>query len=275
MLCPHCNAEIADDAAICSNCDAILDEGFLSGGAGTAPDVPFVAPPPFMEQSTAPGYDEPAAPGYDEPAVPTYDEPPAPGYDEPPPALDRQETGGSGDGTSILRMDPEQHKDTRIVNISEIGARRNPAERAGLNARTAGKHEPDSQFDDFWGQIGLFFRRLRLLEKIALITIGALILGAFLPWYTPRGRGSISGVEVSGWLTALLASGALVAFWVRVSLRIVLLVLVQEGLIVGAVLVAGFALMNPGAHSVSFGIYFTLLAGAVAAVLSLIAAVKV
>ncbi len=258
MLCPHCYADLADDATICSYCDAILDEDFMSAGGSTAPDVLPAAPAPFMEQTTEPGYDEPSEPGY-----------------EDPPTLDPQPTGGAGDGTSILRMDPEQHKETRVVSIDEINARRNPAERAGLNARSAAKDEPDSQFDDFWGQMGLFFRRLGLLEKIALITIGVLILGAFLPWYTPRGRGSISGVEVTGWITALLAFGALVVFWVRVSLRIVLLVLVQEGLIVGATLVAGFALMNPGAHSVSFGIYFTLLAGGGAAVISLIAAVKV
>lgn len=258
MLCPHCYADLADDATICSYCDAILDDKFLSGGGSTAPDVPFVAPPPFMEQTTEPGYDESPEPQY-----------------EQPPALDQKETGGASDGTSILRMDPEQHKDTRIVNINEIGSRRNPAEKAGLRARADDGTEPDSGFDDFWGQIGLAFRRLRVLEKIALITIGALMLGAFLPWYTPQGRGSISGVEVTGWLTALLAVGALVVFWVRVSLRMVLLVLIQEGFIVGAALVAGFALMNPGSHSVSFGIYFTLLAGGAAAVLSLIAAVKV
>ena len=198
---------------------------------------------------------------------------PAPSYDEPP-SLERQETGGTGDGTSILRMDPEQHKDTRIVNVNELGTRRNPAEKAGLASRTGGVSSPDSQLDDFWGQIGLSVRRLRPLEKIALLTIVALILGAFLPWYTPKGRGSISGIEVSGWLTALLACGAMVTFWVRVSLRIVLLVLLQVGLIVGAALVAGFALMNPGTKSVSFGIYFTLLAGGAAAVLSLLAAVK-
>jgi len=255
MLCPHCNAEISDDAAICNHCDAILDEGFFNADVVTAPKAPAVAPVPFMERATTSELESDA------------------GYAEPP-TLDRKETGGAGDGTSILRMDPEQHKDTRIVNINELGARRNPAEKAGLASRPGGPAAQESQLDDFWGQIGLAFRRLRPLEKVALITIGALILGAFLPWYTPRGRGSISGIEVNGWLTALLAFGALVTFWVRVSLRIVLLVLLQVGLIVGAALVAGFALANPGARSVSFGIYFTLLAGGSAAVVSLVAAVK-
>jgi len=94
----------------------------------------------------------------------------------------------------------------------------------------------------------LAFRRLRPLEKIVLVTIGNLILGAFLPWYSPQGRGSISGIEGNGWLTATLAGAAAVAFWVRVSLRIVLLVLVQVGLIVSAALVAGFATR----HEVSY-----------------------
>lgn len=257
MLCPHCNAELTDGAAICSYCDAILDEAFLNADVVTAPEAQVAAPRPYMEQ------DPPPDPG----------QPPAPRHNEPP-TLDRHETGGASDGTNILRIDPEQHKDTRIVSFDEIGGRRNPAERAALASHSEEVIQPESQLDDFWGQIGLAFRRLRPLEKIALITIGALILGAFLPWYTPRGRGSISGIEVNGWLTALLAFGALVTFWVRVSLRIVLLVLVQVGLIVGAALVAGFALMNPGANSVSFGIYFTLLAGGCAAVFSLMAAVK-
>lgn len=255
MLCPHCNAEITDDAAICNYCDAILDEGFFNADVATAPEAEAVVPAPYMEQG------------------PAADVGPELDYQEPP-SLEQHDTGGKVDGTSILRMDPEQHKDTRIVNVNELGARRNPAEKAGLASRTAGPTTQDSQLDDFWGQIGLAFRRLRLLERIALIAIGALILGAFLPWYTPKGRGSISGIEVSGWITAALGSAALVAFWVRVSLRIVLLVLVQVGLIVGAALVAGFALMNPGSKTVSFGVYFTLLSGGAAAVLSLIAAVK-
>lgn len=264
MLCPHCNAEIADDAAICTYCDAILDEGFLVGGVTTEPEAMAPPPAPFVAQAPPP----------DPVAVPPPDPVATPPLDVPPPALDRQETGGAQDGTSILHMDPEQHKETRIVHVDELGARRNPAERAALAKRGGGVEEPDSQLDDFWGQIALAFRRLRPLEKIALFTIVAVILGSFLPWYTPRGRGSISGIEVSGWLTALLAAGAVAAFWVRVSLRIVLLVLLQVALLVGAAMVAYYALRNPGSMSVSFGIYFTLLASAGAAVVSLVAAVK-
>ncbi len=263
MLCPHCNAEIADDAAICSYCDAILDEAFLAADVATAPEAQVAPRPSFLEQDAPP---DPGAP-------PDQGQPPELGYEEPP-SLDVADTGGSGDGTSILRMDPEQHKDTRIVHVDEIGARRNPGEKAALAAKKAGTGTQDSQLDDFWGQIGLAFRRLRILEKVALITIAALILGAFLPWYTPRGRGSISGIEVNGWLTAVLAGAALATFWLRVSLRIVLLVLLQVALILAAALVAGFALRNPGSNSVSFGIYFTLLMGAAAAVLSIVAAVK-
>ncbi|MFH2005132.1 MAG: hypothetical protein ABI333_00965 [bacterium] len=248
MLCPHCHAELSDDAAICSYCDAILDSSFLDAGEPTAPRADSVAAPPL---ETNPGVDV-----------------------EPQPGLGGNPIGGAADGTSILRMDPEQHRETRIVAFSDIKQKRNPSLQRAKAAGIGNAAQEESVLDDFWGQILLAHRRLRPLDKAALACIVTLLIGAFLPWFHARGKGSVAGIEGSGAITALLAGLAVVAFWVRVSLRMVLLVLVQVGLIAGAALFAGHALLNPGTSTPSFGIYITVLAGLAAAVISLAAVVK-
>jgi hypothetical protein len=184
---------------------------------------------------------------------------------------------GHTEGTSLLQLDPEQHKETRVVKLSDLPKRRAPdpaAQPGGPRTQAAAQATAEAGLDDFWGQVSLAFRRLRPLEKGALYAIGAVFVTAFLPWFHVQGKGFVSGIEGAGAYTAVAAFLALVVFWVRVSLRLVLLVLAQVACVVAAGLVAGWSLRTTTDADPSFGIYLTLATGAVAAVMSLVAAVK-
>ncbi len=309
MLCPHCNGEIPDGCAICPQCDAILDPSFLD--ANTAPGVdaegvPRDAPaassaPPAAGPGAAAGHSAvpppPVAPPHGGPGVPGVPGgtggaggPGGPGAPNEPggpagpagsggPRLE-QDLAGQTDGTSVLQLDPEQHKETRVVKLSDLPKRRAPAAAGpagGARATfTASAPEADEGgLDDFWGQIWLSYRRLPRLEKVALLSLVALFVTAFLPWFHVKGKGFVSGIEGPGVYSAVLAFFAIAVFWVRVSLRQVLLVLLQVAFVVSAGLVAGWALRTTtGGAEPSFGLYLTLLTGATAAVISLVAVVK-
>ena len=255
MLCPNCHGELEDDASICSFCDAILDDSFLENDVPTAPR------------------DEVYEPSPDYIGRPPLDD--APPLDDEAPALGGEDIGGGGGGgeTSIIQMDPEQQKHTRIVKVTDLSGRRAAAAHAVQQAKAA-DGEGASELEDYWGQVTLAYRRLRVPDRIALFCVAALVVGAFLPWFEVKGKGFVSGVEGRGWLTALFAVLAVAVFWVRVTFRKVLLVLAQVGFIVGAALAAGYAYTHRGDADPIFGIYLTLIAGVAAAVLSLVAALK-
>jgi hypothetical protein len=281
MLCPHCNGEIPDGAAICPQCDAILDPSFLD--ANTAPGVdaegvPRDAPgasagPPAAGPGAAAGH--PAAPP--PPVAPPHGGPGGPA--EPAGPRLEQDLAGHTDGTSVLQLDPEQHKETRVVKLSDLPKRRAPAAAgpaggARASATAAAPEADEGGLDDFWGQIWLAYRRLRRLDKVALLCLVALFVTAFLPWFHVKGKGFVSGIEGTGAYAAVLALFAIAVFWVRVSLRQVLLVLLQVAFVVAAGLVAGWALRTSTSAEPSFGLYLTLVSGATAAVMSLVAVVK-
>ena len=260
MLCPHCRTELPDGTAICTVCDAILDSTFLN--ASTEPGVDGDGAPVIAPRAPAP---PPSA----LPVVPSA-------ADLDPMSSPRlgDDLSGSTDGTAMLQMDPERHKETRIVNVSDLPSRRGPqAPKPGAPRAAAGAEQ--ETLDDFWGQVFLAYRRLRPLEKGAMYCLLALFVAAFLPWFHVRGEGFVSGIEGKGALTAVGGFLALVVFWIRVNLRVVLLVLLQVACVVFGGLMAGWSLRTAAAsHVPSFGIYVTLLCGIAAAVMSLVAAVK-
>jgi hypothetical protein len=182
---------------------------------------------------------------------------------------------GHTDGTSILQMDPERQKETRIVKVSDLsGGRRASAAASRGAAQGAAVAVEDTAAGDLWAHIHLAYRRLRPMEKVTLFGLSLLLVCAFLPWFHVRGEGFVSGIEGKGALSAALALLALVIFWVRVTYRWVLLVLGQVFLVAGAGLMAGLAYKTATAATPSFGLYLTLLTAAGAAVFSLVAAVK-
>lgn len=255
MYCPHCNGAIPDTSAICPLCDAILNPAFLDSstepGAEARQSSPYYPAPPLGDSAP------PLAP-------------PQGSYGGEAPDL-----GGHTEGTSILQLDPERQKETRIVKVSDLAASRRspmaPGRGAGHAAATPAE---EAAAGDLWAQVHLAYRRLRPLEKVTFFGLVALLVCAFLPWFHVRGEGFVSGIEGKGALSATLTFLALVVFWVRVTYRWILLVLGQVFLVAGAGLMAGLAYKTAAAATPTFGLFLTLLTAAGAAVVSLVAVVK-
>lgn len=240
MLCPQCNAEIPDDSVICRYCDAILDDAYFAASGGT--DEVETQPRARVEKVNPN-------------AAPTDP-------NQPP-------VGAAPMSTRILQLDPEREKETRIVRVSDLPTRRAPG-----TGRAALDPEAEEEAGDLWARVSLSYRRLRPADKLALWCMLALFVSVFLPWFNIRGEGFVSGIERRGVLAAIFAGLAMAVFWIRVSLRWILLVLLQIAFIVGAALVAGYVLLNPDNAPRSFGLYVTLGAGTAAVITSLLGAIK-
>lgn len=247
MQCPQCHASVPDGVAICPQCDAILDATFLN--AATDPGELDRVPPPSAGS----------------------------------PRLESADLSGNTEGTSLLAMDPEAHKETRIVSMDDLPKRRGqnaPGRHARAGADGAARPPAASnapsgdELGDLWGQVYLAVRRLRPLEKIVLGLLIALLVGAFSPWFSVRGEGYVSGIERVGVWTAAATVAAIAVFWVRVVFRWTLLVLLQVALVVVATGVAAWALRSTRGDTPSLGLYASVALGGFAAVTSLIAAVK-
>lgn len=249
MRCPHCNGAVPDATAICPQCDAILDAAFLDSttepGAEGRRDSPHLAAPPLAPPQAPHGKSAP-------------------------------DLSGRTEGTSILQLDPERQKETRIVKVSDIApSRRSPAAGPRGSARAAAIAQEEPVAGDLWSGALLALRRLRPMEKVVFAGLAALLVCSFLPWFHVRGEGFVSGIEGKGALSATLAFLAIVVFWVRVTFRWVLLVLAQVFLVAGAGLMAGLAYKAAGGSALpSFGLFLTLLTAAATAVISLVAVVR-
>lgn len=247
MRCPQCHETIPDGVAICPLCDAILNASFLS--ATTDPGEGQIAPAPPLGS----------------------------------PRLENVDLSGHTEGTSLLAMDPEAQKETRIVSMDDLQSRRAgnaPRDHARSRAGYASSGSPPTaspsvnEVGDLWGKVYLAVRRLRPLEKVVLGLLIGLFVGAFSPWFFVRGEGYVSGIERIGVWTAVATLAAIGVFWVRVVFRQTLLVLLQVALVIVATGVAAFALRSTHRDNPSLGLYATVALGGFAAVTSLIAAVK-
>jgi hypothetical protein len=175
-------------------------------------------------------------------------------------------------GTQIVTIDPQLERQTRIVEVAVPPMVRR-AVREKERAAAAGAHEEQQGglLDDFGIDARHFYLRMHRLDRLTSWLLALAFLFSFLPWQRVTGVGWVSGVEGFGSLSAglaLIAFGCI--YWRTVRRRLAGALMTLQLLViagVGAIPMVWF-LTNRDLQ-LSFGSYGTVLAAAIAVLLSL------
>lgn len=194
MMCPACNAEVDDNAAVCPECDNVLDASLYDVSAPSEDAPP--APPPRRaapKSGARPGVKRPptrpgAAPVKKKPAARPAPRKAADDDDAPPPPK-------KADWRDQLSEE----------DWKEYGGKE-PA-----------KFVVDKTLDanDAMVQTKQYLAELSLADKLALGGTSLLLLATFLPWKETVAEGDVLGVFSSGILVTVLAGLALAGIIVR------------------------------------------------------------
>lgn len=195
MKCPSCENDVADDAAVCPHCDAVLDPSLLD--AAPPPDDGDDAPPPPRARPASKG--PPRRPGA-KPA--TGARPGAPKKKRPPgarPAPRRAET-----------PPPAPKKDDWRSQISEEDWKASQ-----VAERPAFEVERTLDAEDWMTQTRHYLLALPIADKLALFGTAVMTLCTFLPWRETVSHGEQLGVFTTGALVTLASGAALTGVIVR------------------------------------------------------------
>ncbi len=127
--------------------------------------------------------------------------------------------GGGGNATSIVAIDPEFQKSTRIVAnpLLESSTRKRAKENKPAPAPEAGGDDLSNLARSFWYVHG----RLNFLEKGAFWLLVAMIVFCFAPWYHDlKNDAWVSGYETDGLWVALMGTFSALFLLVRIGMRL-------------------------------------------------------
>lgn len=197
MKCPSCNATVADDAAVCPKCDAVLDPSLLDAAPPESDDDDAPARPaprPASRPATRPGAKKVVKrpPSGKRPAAKTGGA--RSRMPEAPSRVERKEQSDWRSQVSQEDWDEMQQKD-REKFVADKGL------------------DPDDVFNDARG----FFALLSTPDKLAFFGTGAMLLATFFPWKETVTDGEVLGLLSAGIVVTLLSSLALVAMVLRVK----------------------------------------------------------
>lgn len=191
MKCHACNATVADDAAVCPQCDAVLDPSLLDAAPpeddGEAPAARTAAHRPPSRPASRPGAKKVAR----KPGARPAPRPKAPAP-SPPPA-------------------PKASSNWRD-QISE-------AEWKESAGRAPERFEVDRGLDpdDALVQTKRYLFELPSADKLALFGASAMLLATFFPWKETVAEGEVLGVYSSGIVVTVLAALAVAGLIVRTT----------------------------------------------------------
>lgn len=195
MMCPACNAEVDDNAAVCPNCDNVLDASLYDAAPPDEDAPPKPAPKRVAPKSGArPAVKKPGT----RPGAPAVKKKPAPRPAQPRRAPDEEEY-----------VSPNKKQDWRS-QLSEADWKENAV-------KEPEKFVADKTLDanEAMVETRQYLFSLSMADKLALFGTSVLLIATFLPWRETVSEGEVLGVFSSGALVAVLAGIALGGILVR------------------------------------------------------------
>jgi hypothetical protein len=200
MRCPTCSATVADDAAVCPTCDAVLDPSLLD------------AEPPSDDARPR---DRRAPPASRAPKKATTR--PAPKKPAPPrsaaKAPRREESRRAGS-----RMPAAPPPQARGAPKRDWREEISQADWDEMPQGPAAKFVPDRALDpdDLLGQARGFIVELSSADKLAFFGSATMFLACFFPWKETVADGDVLGLMSLGVVVFVLSLGAMAAIVMRV-----------------------------------------------------------
>ncbi|MEW6430120.1 MAG: zinc ribbon domain-containing protein [Myxococcota bacterium] len=197
MKCPSCNSAVADDAAVCPKCDAVLDPSLLDAAPPESDDdAPAARPPPRPAGRPAP-----------RPAAKKVVKRPASGKR---PAAKSSTAAKSRMPEAPARQVRKESVDWREQVDESDWKEMNQRDREVFVADKG--MDPDDVLKDARG----FFAELSAADKMAFFGTAAMLLSTFFPWKETVTDGDVLGLLSAGVVVTLLSLLALVSMVLRV-----------------------------------------------------------
>jgi hypothetical protein len=191
MNCPSCDSEVADDAAVCPSCDAVLDPSLFDVAP---PDDDAPPPPPKKPKVLTKGVKKVAPkPG----AKPGVKKKPAPKKQVEEEVVEK--------GYRATTKVPDWRDQ---VSEEDWKANAGREKEAFVVDRTLDANEA-------MGETKRYLLELGMADKLALFGTAVMVLATFLPWKEVVPEGDVLGVFSSGILVTVLGSVALAGIIIR------------------------------------------------------------
>lgn len=201
MNCPSCNTVVADDAAVCPKCDAVLDASLFSNAPPVRDDEPDDAAPRPAAKKAAPGK-RPVTGGVRPPRKPSPN------------------VGGPGAKPGGKRQMPEAPaREARAPRDMDWRSKIDASEWKENAPPPAPAQAPGYQGvdpEDWMGSVKAFMVDLSMADKIAFFGTLASILACFFPWKDSITEGEVLGLMSLGAAVFLMCIVMLSAIVVRV-----------------------------------------------------------
>ncbi|PZR17664.1 MAG: hypothetical protein DI536_04965 [Archangium gephyra] len=197
MMCPACNAEVDDTAAVCPHCDNVLDASLYDAAPPDEDAAPKPPPRRVAPRSGArPAVKKPGT----RPGAPAVKKKPAP---RPAPA--RRAAAEEED-----YVPPPSKKPDWRAQLSEEDWKE-------TSGKAPEKFVPDKTLDanEAMVETRQYLFSLSMADKLALFGTSVLLIATFLPWRETVSEGEVLGVFSSGAIVTVLAGIALGGILVR------------------------------------------------------------
>jgi hypothetical protein len=208
MKCTSCKKNVADDAAVCPYCDAVLDASLYDA----APPEDDDAPPPPRKAAPKPGVRPGVKPGVKPGTKPGVKKvgtkPGAPAVKKKP-------------SSNIAKTD-EEYEQEAIAEKKEKAANdwRNQISEADWKenqGKAPEKFVANKAMDPelAMGATKQYLWELPLADKLALLGTSMLLISTFFPWKETVAEGDVLGILSSGIVVTILSSLAVAGIIIR------------------------------------------------------------
>lgn len=201
MKCTSCKKNVADDAAVCPFCDAVLDASLYDA----SPPEEDEAPPPPRRPAAKPVAKPGVKPGVKKPGT------------KPGVAAVKKKPAGSNMPRTEQEYDDEAKADKAAKAANDWRSQISEEDWKENQGKAPEKFVPNKAMDPelAMGATKQYLWELPLADKLALFGTSVLLISTFFPWKETVAEGDVLGVFSSGILVTILASIAVAGIIIR------------------------------------------------------------
>ena len=204
MKCTNCKKTVAEDAAVCPYCDAVLDASLYDAAPPEDDDAPPPPRKPAPKPASKPGVKPATKPG---------------GVKKvgAKPAVAVKKKASSNVAKTDAEYDAEEAAEKKEKAANDWRSQISEEDWKENQGKEKEKFVPNKAMDPelAMGATKQYLWELPLADKLALAGTSALLISTFFPWKETVAEGDVLGIFSSGILVTLLASAAVAGIIIR------------------------------------------------------------